>query len=309
MQSLASGSFKPPPANPNHPVYKIKERKLDVSDRRIQMLMASATKYTTRSHQEDNAYDTNTVNVLGQQVAFKLSDKGNSTSDSHSLVTSSNETYKHPTRGLWRKSTEDSAENLPICRSSLTVSEEHKDERRVMLDSKQYVFESSTFKAVSEGNVQQWDSEVSDEEDDHHGYMYHHRPDSRCTHYTHSTAPLDGGAMILGSQAPLSTVYGIHSMVSIPSTIKSVMEDPTLDAPLKDLESWPWELAYVYVQCMASLVICGDSSVIQKFALDGFTFDAPRYTDGGRGYGLQQMVSLEKSFEESTSDAGCGEFL
>lgn len=300
MQTLASGSFKPPPINPNHSVYKIKEKKPpDISDRKIQMLMA--TKYTTQSHQED----TYGVNVLGQQVAFKLSDIG--TNDSHSLITSSNDTLKHPNRNLWRRSAGGSAENLPVCRGSLAVSEKHKDEKRVMLDSKQYVFESSTFKTFSEESIQ-WDNDTSDDNDEEarYSYVYYQRPDSRCTHYTHSTAPLDGGAVILGSQAPLSTVYGIHSVASIPSTIKSVMEDPTLDAPPKDLESWPWELAYVYVQCMASLVTFGDTSVIQKFALDGFTFDAPRYSDGGKGYGLQQLVSLEKSYEESSSDVGCG---
>lgn len=309
MQSLASGSFKPPPVNPNHSVYKIKEKKPDVSDRKIQMLMAA--KYTTQSHpEEEDVYDTNTVNVLGHQVAFKLSDKG--VNGNHSLNTSSNETLKHPNCGLWRKSmTGGSAETLPTYRGLLAASEKHKDERRVMLDSKQYVFEGSTIKAFSEESLE-WDNATTDDDDDEEdrfGYMYQHRPDSRCTHYTHSTAPLDGGAIILGSQAPLSTVYGIHSMASIPSTIKSVMEDPTLDAPLKDLESWPWELAYTYVQCMASLVTFGDTSVIQKFALDGFTFDAPRHSDAGRGYGLQQLVSLEKSYEESTSDVGCGKVV
>ena len=291
MQSLASGSFKLPPTNPNHSVYKLKEKKPDISDRKIQTLMAA--KFT--SHQEDYG-----VNALGHQVAFKLESKDNSIDDSHS---SSNNTFKFPSRRVWRKSMGDSSENLPASRSLLAISEKQKEERRVMLDSKQYVFESSNFKTNSEGSIQSTSDD--DDEDDYHGYMYH-RPDSRCTHYTHSTAPLDGGAVILGSQAPLSTVYGIHSTASIPSTIKSVMEDPTLDAPLKDLESWPWELAYMYVQCMASLVIFGNNSAIQKYALNGFTFDAPRYGDGNRGYGLQQLVGLEKGYEESTSDIGCG---
>ena len=307
MQSLASGSFKVPPANPSHSVYKLKEKKPDISDRKIQMLMAA--KHTSQLHQED-AYGTNAVNVLGHQVAFKSDDKGNSSDDSHSPNASSNDIFEPANRKLWRrKSTGDSTENLPTCRSPLVVSEKHKDERRVMLDSKQYVFESSNFKTFSEENMESTsdDDEEAAYQSAYHGYMYHyHRPDSRCTHYTHSTAPLDGGAVILGSQAPLSTVYGIHSMASIPSTIKSVMEDPTLDAPFKDLESWPWELAYMYVQCMASLVTSGDTSVIQKFALDGFMFDAPRYSDSRRGYGLQQLVSLEKSYEESSSDIDCG---
>ena len=308
MQSLASGSFTLPPANPSHSLYKPKEKKPDISDRKIQMLMAA--KYTTQLHQQDT-YGTNAVNVLGHQVEFKLGDKGNGTDDSHSPNASSNDIFKPPNHRIWRRnSTGDSTDNLPTCRSP---GEKHKDERRVMLDSKQYVFESSNFKTFSEESIQSTSDDDEEEpayQNAYHGYMYHHhRPDSRCTHYTHythSTAPLDGGAVILGSQAPLSTVYGIHSVASIPSTIKSVMEDPTLDAPLKDLESWPWELAYMYVQCMASLVTFGDTSVIQKFALNGFTFDAPRYSDGSRGYGLQQLVGLEKPYEESSSDIGCG---
>ena len=303
MQSLASGCFKPPPVDPKYSVYKIKEKKPRMSDRDMQILMAA--KYTTRSNGEYSC-GASGVNVLGHQAGFKLSDKGNSTSDSHSLITSTNDIFKHRNRSPWRrKSTGDSTENSPISRGPLAVSEKHKDEKRVILDSKQYVFESSTFKTFSKESVH-LDNESSDDEEGHHGYMYYHRPDSRCTHYTHSTAPLDGGAVILGSQVPLSTVYGIHSMASIPSTIKSVMEDPTLDAPLKDLESWPWELAYIYVQCMASLVTYGETSVIQKFALDGFSFDAPRHSDGARGYGLQQLVTLEKSYEESDSDVICG---
>ena len=276
-----------------------------MSDRKIQMLMA--TKYTSWSTKEEDVYGTNAVNVLGRQVSFKLSDKGDSTNDSHSLGISSTEAFK---RSLNRRSTGDSTENLPNCRSLLAVSEKLKDERRVILDSKQYVFESSNYlKAFSEESIQ-WDTDISDNDEElayskvHRSYMYH-RADSRCTHYTHSTAPLDGGAVILGSQAPLSTVYGIHSTASIPSTIKSVMEDPTLDAPPKDLESWPWEVAYLYAQCMASLVTFGESSVIQKHALDGFAFDAPRHNDS-RGYGLQQLVALEKPYEESSSDFVCG---
>lgn len=309
MQSLASGSFKPPPASPSHSTYKIKGESPNISDRKIQMLMAA--KYTTSSLEGEDMYG---VNVLGHQVAFKSSDKEINTNDTHSLITSSNETFKFPNGHHRRKSTGGSRENLPVSRSSLVAGEKQKDERRVILDSKQYVFENPISKSFSEDNTQ-WDNGTSDDDEElayqkvYHGYMYHHRPDSRCTHYTHSTAPLDGGGAILGSQAPLSTVYGIHSTASIPSTIKSVMEDLTLDTPPKDLESWPWELAYVYIQCMASLVMFGNTSVIQKFAFDGFTFDAPRYSDSGRSYGLQQLVSLEKPYEDSTSDIGCGKVM
>jgi len=311
MQSLASGSFKSPPANPSHSVYKIKKNPPNLLDRKIQMLMAA--KYTTPVLQGEDFYGTNAVNVLGHQVAFKLSDKESSTNDNHSHTVSSDETSKPPNHCLRRRSTGGSRENLVISKSSLVASEKQKDERRVVLDSKQYVFESPNSKSFSEGNTQ-WDNGLSDDNEElayqrvHHGYMYHHRPDSRCTHYTHSTAPLDGGGAILGSQVPLSTVYGVHSVASIPSTIKSVMEDLTLDTPPKDLESWPWELAYVYTQCMASLVTFGNTSMIQKFAFDGFTFDAPRYSNGGQSYGLQQLVRLEKPYEESTSDVDCGKF-
>ncbi|XP_065916448.1 uncharacterized protein [Dysidea avara] len=302
LQLLASGSCRSPPDNPNDPIYQTNsDNTIDISDRKIQTLMA--TKYSIPRNEGDM------FNVLGHQVAFKLTDEGNASGNSSSIPTSSNEL----------PCLQRSDDNRVDSSSNVLLVEKQREERRVMLDSKQYVFETS-----SANNSKQWSEDVFNKidmlddqfqyhDDQQDSYPYH-RPDSRgthythYTHYTHSTAPLDGGGAVLGSQAPQSTIFGMHSLASIPSTIKSVMEDPTLGNPPKDLESWPWELVYMFIQCMASLVTQGDSSVIQKFAFDGFKLDTPRYDDTSRSYGLQQLVELDKSYEDSSSDVSHDDF-
>jgi len=300
MQSLASGSCRPPPGNLDDPIYQTSSNKtVDISDRKIQTLMA--TKYSIPRNEVDM------VNVLGHQVAFKLTNQVNTSSTDSSLPTSST---RPP--GICRHD-----ENTTDSSSNVLLTEKQREERRVILDSKQYIFETSSgndSKQWGEDPISKMDMLIDQFQypDDHNGSYPYHRPDSRgthythYTHYTHSTAPLDGGGAVLGSQAPQSTIFGIHSLASIPSTIKSVMEDPTLGDPPKDLESWPWELVYVFIQCMASLVTHGDSSVIQKFAFDGFKLDASRYDDTSRSYGLQQLVELDKSYEDSSSDVSHG---
>lgn len=305
LQSLAAGNCRPPPDNPDDPIYKTgSDKSVNISDRKIQTLMA--TKYSVPQNEVDMF---GVVNVLGHQVAFKLTDQGNASCVSNSLPLSTTT----DTASLHRRDV-----NTTDSSSNVLLAEKQREERRVMLDSKQYIFETHSAK-ISNGS-KQWGEDVLDMlddqfqcHDDHNGsYPSYHRPDSRgthythYTHYTHSTAPLDGGGAILGSQAPQSTIFGIHSLASIPSTIKSVIEDPTLGDPPKDLESWPWELVYVFIQCMASLVTHGDSSVIQKFAFDGFKLDTPRYDDTSRSYGLQQLVELNKSYEDSSSDVSHG---
>ena len=301
LQSLAAGSCRPPPDNPDDPIYKTgSDKTVDISDRKIHTLMA--TKYSIPQNEVDM------VNVLGHQVAFKLTDQGNtSCASSSALISTTTDMASLHRRDV---NTTDSSSNV-------LLTEKQREERRVMLDSKQYIFETHSAK-MSNGS-KRWGEDVLDilddqfqYHDDQNGRYPYHRPDSRgthythYTHYTHSTAPLDGGGAVLGSQAPQSTIFGIHSLASIPSTIKSVIEDPTLGDPPKDLESWPWEIVYVFIQCMASLVTHGDSSVIQKFAFDGFKLDTPRYDDTSRSYGLQQLVELDKSFEDSSSDVSHG---
>lgn len=300
LQSLASGSCRPPPVDPSDPVYQTScDKTVDISDRKIQTLMA--TKYSIPRNQDDMY---NMVNVLGHQVAFKFSDSDSSSSVPMSSSTS--ETFRLP-------------RNRPDSGQNVLLVEKQRNERRVMLDSRQYIFESFNAKmseqTQSGENVLNKVDFLDDQfqyHDNHQDSSYpYHRPDSRGTHYTHytyythSTAPLDGWGAVLGSQAPQSTIFGVHSLASIPSTIKSVMEDPTLGNPPKDLESWPWELVYVFTQCMASLVTHGDTSAIQKFAFDGFKLDTP-HNETPRSYGLQQLAELDKSYEDSTSDTSHG---
>lgn len=89
------------------------------------------------------------------------------------------------------------------------------------------------------------------------------RPDTICTHYTHSTAPLAEGANMLGSQVQPSTILR-DSMLSSNSSPSSCAS-----RRLTQLECWPGEVALTYTVCMASITIYGKTSLIQQTALEG----------------------------------------
>ena len=91
-----------------------------------------------------------------------------------------------------------------------------------------------------------------------------HRPDSHCTHYTHSTAPFSWGAGVLGSIAPGSTVYQ-HSILSTPSTIKTDLSTVSLT----NFTSWSWEVKLTYAVGLADIVMYGRDSNLQSVALMG----------------------------------------
>lgn len=90
------------------------------------------------------------------------------------------------------------------------------------------------------------------------------RSESRCTHYTHSTAPLAGGANMLGSQVHPSTVLRQSVISSEPSLNSSVTF-----RKFSKLEFWPSEVALTYTFCMASIAMYGRTSLIRKTALEG----------------------------------------
>ncbi len=94
------------------------------------------------------------------------------------------------------------------------------------------------------------------------------RADTRCTHYTHSTAPLAEGANMLGSQVQPSTVFR-QSMLSGESS------SPTQACNrMAGFECWPGEVALTYTLCMASVCIYGKTSLICKTALEGLGKDS-----------------------------------
>ena len=105
------------------------------------------------------------------------------------------------------------------------------------------------------------------------------QPESRCTHYTHSTAPLFEGANMLGSQVHPSTVLR-HSMLS------SETMPPSSSGAAKRLpqfEHWPGEVALTYAMSMASIVIYGKTSLIQQTALEGPREEGLIGFAGGKG--------------------------
>lgn len=99
------------------------------------------------------------------------------------------------------------------------------------------------------------------------------RPDSRCTHYTHSTAPFSWiGGGVLGSHVPPSTVYQ-HSILSLSQTIGSDEEDTASIISEKInfhcFKTWPIEIQLSYTLNMGNLVVSGSNSNIQRMALLG----------------------------------------
>lgn len=119
--------------------------------------------------------------------------------------------------------------------------------------------------------------------------------ESRCTHYTHSTAPLSEGANMLGSQVHPSTVLR-HSMLSTDSSPSS---QPS--KKLAQFECWPGEVALTYTICMASIAIYGKTSLIQQTALEGprgkglASSDSAKGEEGivSRNFGLLELAKFD----------------
>ena len=127
--------------------------------------------------------------------------------------------------------------------------------------------------------------------------------ESQCTHYTHSTAPLSGGAGIPGSQVPPSTTYR-HSVFSSLGDERSGSLDSLLGKNQSQFEHWPIEVSIMYTLNMASVVIYGRSSIIQKSALEGKTVTSE---EGDIKYGLLQLSEYTTHDEETSNDHSKGE--
>ena len=119
--------------------------------------------------------------------------------------------------------------------------------------------------------------------------------DSRCTHYTHSTAPLSGGMVVMGSQVPPSTVYR-QSLLSSYHTIgtdRTGLSSSVAPNHVHRFDTWPVEASVVYTISMASIIIYGRSSHIQKLALEGGSYNS---------YALKQLSSYDgNKFLSNTS--------
>lgn len=116
-------------------------------------------------------------------------------------------------------------------------------------------------------------------------------PESRCTHYTHSTAPLADGANMLGSQVHPSTVLGLSML----STDSSPSSQPS--KKLAQFECWPGEVALTYTICMASIAIYGKTSLIQQTALEGPRGEGLASSKGeegivSRNFGLLELAKF-----------------
>lgn len=120
-----------------------------------------------------------------------------------------------------------------------------------------------------------------------------HKADSRCTHCTHSTDGLSGGAVIPGSHVAPSTILR-RSDISIPLTIEGGLSGSSM------FESWPGEVMLAYTLNMASVVIYGRTSLIQKVALEGKSERAG--VAATKRYGLVQLAEFTQ--EESSTEDG-----
>ena len=129
--------------------------------------------------------------------------------------------------------------------------------------------------------------------------------ESRCTHYTHSTAPLSDGAGVPGSQVAPSTVYR-RSIFSTPVT--DISSEENKKTSQSGFEAWSNEIALLYTIGMADIVIYGQTTMIQKVAFQGKPV-SPRKGkqkgscrsnyDKASGYGL---LHLSECFKEDLMD-------
>ena len=127
--------------------------------------------------------------------------------------------------------------------------------------------------------------------------------ETRCTHYTHSSSALSGGAGIPGSHVAPSTVYR-HSVYS-PLTIDVENEESgglssggTVSHAM--FESWPSEVALAYTLNMSDVVIYGRTSRIQSTALEGTSSG-----EGGiSGFGLKQLAGFSHTEHSSSGKSG-----
>jgi len=95
---------------------------------------------------------------------------------------------------------------------------------------------------------------------------------SRCTHYTHSTAPLAGGAYMPGSLVNPSTVIRQSSLYSMTSGTPQDVQTNSTSYPVQPLvlNTWPNEVVLAYVLGMAGCTIYGKTSLIQRTSMQGF---------------------------------------
>lgn len=106
--------------------------------------------------------------------------------------------------------------------------------------------------------------------------------ETRCTHYTHSTAPLAGGANILGSQVHPSTIIrhsALYSTASSKSPTAAVTNESAAALSISKFASWPSEVAIAYIMGMTSCAIYGRTSLIQRTAMEGFVQEVGVVTD------------------------------
>lgn len=130
--------------------------------------------------------------------------------------------------------------------------------------------------------------------------------ESQYSHYTHSTAPLSGGAGVPGSQVPPSTVYR-RSTLSTQATELPNIDNIIASENDSKFETWPNEVALVYTLNMASVVIFGKSSLIQKVALEGSEHKSVKnkLLSSLQRYGLIQLIDFNaKSGSESDPTRG-----
>lgn len=127
--------------------------------------------------------------------------------------------------------------------------------------------------------------------------------ETRCTHYTHSSSALSGGAGVPGSHIAPSTVYR-HSVYS-PLTI-DVENEESGELSSRETVShatfgnWPSEVALAYTLNMSDVVIYGRTSQIQSTALEGMSSGEK----GVGALGLKQLAGFSHTKHSSSEKSG-----
>ena len=139
---------------------------------------------------------------------------------------------------------------------------------------------------------------------------------SRCTNYTHSTAPLAGGANMLGSMVHPSTLIRHSSLYSTTSRTSPDLQIKAVSFPMLQpfmLSSWPIEVVLAFVMGIACCAIYGRTSLIQRTAMEGFVQESENA--GKRSYSKKDSKRKECGlldlvvFKDSETSGGLYECL
>jgi hypothetical protein len=263
--------------------------------------------------EEGSIFNRGHVNILGQQVDFKTSGSFTVSSSSYTEEKPDNR-FPSPSETLSGvgKSPTLSADGVDITLNVSDTSSHSADRSEQPRIGKGKTVESSMkCRKSSHLSAQHEDFMSSIRDLTSVRHMGHRKSVSISLpeHYTDITsqyavseAPLEDGAVFLGSIAP-STLFH-RSLLSTPNTFQdAVFDDEDGTNTCGNFREFPWEMTVAYCTHMTSVIISGLSSKIQLQALEGYRIPvviseleekATLHMDSKKVYGLMQLARFSE---------------